>query len=490
MKRMLMKAGVLALMIAAAVSAYIYRDVYLSFLPGTIAGLSTEQDSLSASDTRPTPTGTRQDPYIGQGVIQEIQADGREIVIAHREIPGLMGAMTMAFPVSEDVQLDSLAVDDEVEFRIETLQSEEQNGSTIQVFGVSTDTTSTTASATDESQATFTIDSRRQQLIGVRTSPVSYETLNRTIRTIGIVALDETRISEIHSKVDGWIEETFVDFQYQHVQQGDPLFTLYSPELVSTQEEYLLALKGLDLLGTSSIESAALGAEDLVRAARRRLELWDISEAQIQQLEEAGQPTRAMTIYSPASGHVMARDAFPGKHVTPETELYRIADHSLVWVKADVYETDVAWVRQGQRALMRVQALPGRDFSGEVTFLDPHMDEQTRTLTARLEFANPELVLTPGMYADVELQVSMGRRLVVPESAVLPTGERNVVFVDQGDGRMEIRNVRLGSRIDDHYEVLEGLVEGENVVTSGNFLIDAESKLQSAEPVWGGDEAP
>jgi Cu(I)/Ag(I) efflux system membrane fusion protein len=403
-----------------------------------------------------------------------------------------MGAMTMGFPVSEEVGLRSLAVGDAVEFRLESVEGRE-DGNTIQIFAVSADATPSRAPAMDSDQAMFTVDSRRQQLIGVRTAPVAYETFDRIVRTIGTVALDETRMSEVHSKVAGWIEETFVDFQYQHVQKGDPLFALYSPELVATQEEYLLALRGMDTLGASAFPSVAFGAEDLLGAARRRLELWDITPEQIARLEDAREPFRTLAIHSPVTGHVTSRNAFPGQRVSPETLLYEIADHSVVWVKADVYENEIAWVREGQRAAMRVQALPGREFTGRVAFIDPHVNAETRTLGVRLEFPNPDLALKPGMYAEVELSAPIdergGRRLMVPESAVLPTGVRNVVFVDHGDGRMEIRNVRLGTKVNDHYEVLGGLAEGERIVTSGNFLIDAESKLQGVEPAWQG-EAP
>lgn len=482
MKHILLKAGVMMLVALAAGSVYLYRDVYRQYLPGN--NVSESSGPLDA--TISNPTGTRENPYRGQGVIQEILADERQIVLAHQEIAGLMGAMTMGFPMSDDLAIDALTVGEEVEFRIETIEGSGPTP-TYQVFVVLPRDVPNATSPGDTNQAMFTVDPGRQQLIGVRTSPVTYQTFDRTLRTIGTVALDETRMSEVHPKVAGWIEESFVDFQYQHVQEGDPLFTLYSPELVATQEEYLLALRAVDILGESRFPSVALGAEDLVRAARRRLELWDITPEQIAQLEEAREPLRAMTIYSPAIGHVMTRNAFPGQRVTPETMLYKIADHSVVWVKAVVYENDIAWVREGQRAVMRVQAIPGREFTGRLTFIDPHVNEQTRTLTVRVEFANVDLALKPGMYADLELSASMGRRLMIPESAVLPTGLRNVVFVDQGDGRMEIRDVQLGTRVSDHYEVLGGLTEGERVVTSGNFLIDAESKLQAAEPVLRGE---
>ncbi len=483
MKRILLKAGVVTLVALAVGSVYLYRDVYRQYLPGNNGSESGVPADAAISET--TPAGTRENPYIGQGVIQELHADERQIVLAHQEIPGLMGAMTMGFPMSDDIAIDALTIGEEVRFHIEAIEGSGLTP-TYQVFAVLANAAAGSTTLED-SQAMFTVDQGRQQLIGVRTAPVTYQTLDRTLRTIGTVALDETRMSEVHPKVAGWIEESFVDFQYQHVQEGDPLFTLYSPELVATQEEYLLALRGLDTLGESRFPSVALGAEDLVRAARRRLGLWDITPEQIARLEEAREPLRAMTIYSSVTGHVMRRNAFPGQRVTPETMLYEIADHSVVWVKADVYENDIAWIREGQRAVMRVQALPGREFTGRVTFIDPHVNEQTRTLTVRVEFANADLALKPGMYADLELGASMGRRLMVPESAVLPTGLRNVVFVDRGAGRMEIRDVRLGTRVSDHYEVLGGLAEGEVVVTSGNFLIDAESKLQAAEPILAGE---
>ena len=452
MKGILMKAAVVTLMAVAATSAYVYRDAYLHYVPADWRG------GRDAEAVIPTVEGVwvcTMHPHI--------QMDHPDICPICSMNLEFVPAAEVA-PQAQDAAGDMEGMD----------------------MGTTSGGAGTAVDISDSSQALFTVDPRRQQLIGVRTSLVSYERFDRTIRTIGTVALDETRISEVHSKIGGWIEETFVDFQFQHVEKGDPLFTLYSPELVATQEEYLLALRGLEALGASSFQFAAFGAENLVAAARRRLELWDITPEQIEQLEKARQPIRTMTIYSPAAGHVMSRDAFPGKRITPDTMLYNIADHSVVWVKADVYENDIAWVREGQRAVMRVQAYPGREFSGRVTFIDPHVNEQTRTLTVRLEFPNPNLDLKPGMYADVELRVPMGRLLMVPESAVLPTGVRNVVFVDRGNGRMEIRNVQLGTRINDHYEVIRGLAEGERIVTSGNFLIDAESKLQSAEPVWGG----
>lgn len=294
-----------------------------------------------------------------------------------------------------------------------------------------------------QSSPLFTVSPQRQQLIGVRTSPITYRDFDNTIRTVGIVELDETRISDVYTKVSGWIEDVFVDFMFQQVEEGDPLFTVYSPELLATEEEYLIALKGLDVLGQSQFESVAIGAEDLVGAARRRLELWDITDEQIEGIERTREPIRALTVYSPASGHVMYRDAFRSKRVTPGTKLYTIADHSVVWVQAEIYENDIAWIREGQQASMRVNAFPDEVFTGRVAFIEPHLNEQSRTLRARLEYANTDLRLRPGMYTEVELSTAGGRRLVVPESAVLPTGRRNIVFVDHGQGELEIRNIDL-----------------------------------------------
>jgi membrane fusion protein, copper/silver efflux system len=488
MKSFLLKASIVALMLSAAGSAYFSRAVWLGYLAKT--GHPAAPGVAADPAVMRTPDGTRLDPFVGHGVIRSVVADQRRIVLEHGEIPGFMGPMTMSYDASPDLPVESLRRGDAVEFRLERLEPADQGAPVYQVFSVVPDPSADAVFTQEPSAATFTVDTSRQQLIGVRTSAVAYESYDQTLRTIGTVELDETRISEVHPRITGWIEETFVDFQYQLVERGDPLFTLYSPELVATQEEYLLALRGLETLGTSSFPSVALGAEDLVRAARRRLELWDITPRQIADLEEAREPFRVVTIYSPVTGNVMVRNAYTGQRVGPETMLYQIADHSVVWVRADVYERDFSRVELGQPAVMRVQALPGREFRGQVTFVDPHVNAQTRTLSVRLEFLNPDLALRPGMYADVELTSPMGRRLVVPESAVLPTGLRNVVFVDHGEGRMEIRDVGLGARLDGHYEVLSGLEEGERVVTSGNFLIDAESQLQAAEPVWQNGEAP
>ncbi len=349
-------------------------------------------------------------------------------------------------------------------------------------------TQSLTPAAANKSM--FNVDPRRQQLIGVRTNPVSTRALDRTISTIGRVALDERRIVHVHTKFSGWIGKVFVDYTWQHVRKGEPLFTVYSPDLVSTQEEYLLALKAQSTLGDHPLQEVSTGARSLLDSARRRLLLWDITEDQIAKLRETGEVQKELVVHSPAEGHVTFRNAFENMRIEPGTRIYTIADHSIVWVYVEVYEQDISLVQLGQRATMAVESFSGRQFAGKVTYVEPHVMEQTRTLRVRLEFSNPDLALKPGMYAEVKLHVPSATVVAVPESAVLRTGERDIVFVDHGQGRMELRRVQLGRRAGDYYEVLRGLKLGEKIVVAGNFLIDAESKVQGVIANWEGEPQP
>lgn len=327
---------------------------------------------------------------------------------------------------------------------------------------------------------TVQISPARMQLLGVTTAVAEAREMTKKIRTVGRVALDETRVSNVHVKVNGWIRRVFVDFTFQHVAKGDPLFTIYSPELLATEQEYQLALRAERELGTSSLREVAAGGRSLLAAARRRLELWDVAEEQIRELEESGQPRREITFFSPASGHVLERKAFPNQYITPETELYKIADHSVVWVYADIYEPEIGLVSLGQPASLTSDAFPGRAFRGRVNYLQPHLMEDTRTLPVRLEIPNPDLALKPGMFVNVELERSLGRRLTVPVDAVLDSGRRQIVFVDHGGGHFEPREVMLGERTEERAVILRGLREGERVVTRANFLIDSESNLRLA----------
>lgn len=335
---------------------------------------------------------------------------------------------------------------------------------------------------------TVQISTARQQLIGVTSQGAKYRTLDKTIRTVGRVALDEERLANVHVKVNGWIQKVFVDYTFQHVKKGDPLFTLYSPELLATEQEYLLALKADRELGTSSFAEVAAGGKDLLDAARRRLELWDLTDEQIRELEQTGKPQREITYYSPASGEVLERKGFPNQYVTPDTEIYKLADHSVVWVYADIYEPEMPLVELGQEATLTAEALPGQKLTGRITFIQPHLSGETRTLPVRMDFPNPDLKLKPEMFVNVELHRSLGRQLTVPIDAVLDSGDRQRVFIDRGDGYFTPREVKIGGRTEDYVAITSGLRAGEKVVTRANFLIDSESNLRQA--VTGMAEMP
>ena len=333
-------------------------------------------------------------------------------------------------------------------------------------------------------KSTFTVDPRRQQLINVQTTEVEVRFLEKVIRTVATLELDETRIEYVHPKIQGWIDKVFVDFTLQHVNQGDPLFSIYSPELVSTQEEYLLALKTAENLADSPFEHVSSGARSLFEATRRRLELFDITDEQIEQLEKSGQVQKNLIVYSPVNGHVMEKNAFPNMYVTPETRIYTIADHTQIWAYVQISENEISYVHPGQRVVMSTVAYPGKAFHGNITYVYPHLNEKTRTMRVRLEFPNPDLKLKPGMYSNIEIQVPLGATLAVPKSAVLRTGKRDLVFVDLGSGQMQLRQVEIGATASDYYEILKGLKPGERVVSAANFLIDAESKVQGVEASW------
>ncbi|MCH8820838.1 MAG: efflux RND transporter periplasmic adaptor subunit [Acidobacteria bacterium] len=333
-------------------------------------------------------------------------------------------------------------------------------------------------------KSTFTVDPRRQQLINVQTTEVEVRSLEKVIRTVATLEVDEPRIAYVHPKISGWIQKVFVDFTLQHVNEGDPLFSIYSPELVLTQEEYLLALKTAENLADSPFEHVSSGARSLFEATRRRLELFDITDQQIEQLEKSGQVQKHSIVYSPASGYVVEKNAFPNMHITPETKIYIIADYTNIWAYVEIYENEISYVREGQRVAMSTVAYPGEVFRGDITYVYPHLNEVTRTMRVRLEFPNPDLKLKPGMYSNIEIQVPLGATLAVPESAVLRTGKRDLVFVDLGSGTMQLRQVQVGAKAGGYYEILKGLQTGERVVSAANFLIDAESKVQGVEASW------
>lgn len=326
----------------------------------------------------------------------------------------------------------------------------------------------------------------KQQLIGVKYGQVEVSGGTRMIRAVGKVAMDETQIEHVHTKVEGWIDRVFVDFTGKVVKKGDPLFTIYSPELLASQREYLLAAKAQTIMQNSALPAAFDQSKSLLEASRRRLELWDLSEAQIEQVVKTGQPIKNITVYSPKSGYVTERKAFPQLKVMPDTDLYTIVDLSRVWIMADVFEYEAPNIHMGETARVTLQALPGRTFAARVNYIQPQVDPTTRTLKVRLDMDNPGTILKPDMYANVEFRISLPSKLTVPADAVLDAGERKTVFVDRGNGYFEPRQVTTGERDGERIQILSGLTGGERVVTSGNFLVDSESQMKAAAAGMGG----
>ncbi len=333
---------------------------------------------------------------------------------------------------------------------------------------------------------TVQITPERRQLIGITYGQVESGGGSRTIRAVGMVAFDETRIQHVHTRIDGWIDKVFVDYVGQLVAKGQPLLTLYSPEMLASQRELLLAVKAKDTMKNNPLPAAYDQSESLLQAARRRLELWDLSDAQIDRVLKTGQPIENITLYSPAGGYVTVRNAFPQLKVMPDTELYTIVDLSRVWIVADLFEYEAPNIHVGETARVSIQAVPGRTFSARVNYIQPQVDSTTRTLKVRLDMDNPGLTLKPDMYADVEFREYLPVELTVPSEAVLDSGERKTVFVDRGNGYFEPRLVTTGERGGDRVQILSGLSVGERVVTSGNFLIDSESQLKAAAAGMGG----
>jgi RND family efflux transporter MFP subunit len=319
---------------------------------------------------------------------------------------------------------------------------------------------------------TVEVSPGEQQLIGVRFAEVQRSAGVQTIRANGKIAIDETRVARVQARSEGWIDKVMVNFTGDRVTKGQPMLTIYSPELVATQQEYLLALKARGILQHSDTGS-------LIEASRRRLEHWNMTPDQIAEVERTGKPIRNLTLYSPASGYVTARNAFPNQRITPETELYTIVDLDRVWILADVFESDAPLVRLGQAARVSLPYLGGRTLTARVAYILPQVDPQTRTLKVRLEADNPATLLKPEMFVDVEFQAPLGASLSVPAEAVLDAGLTKTVFVDKGNGSFEPRKVRTGRRFNDRIEILSGLRQGERVAASGAFLLDSESQMKA-----------
>jgi RND family efflux transporter MFP subunit len=321
---------------------------------------------------------------------------------------------------------------------------------------------------------------QRMQSIGVKFGTVAYKNVNDEIRVTGNVEADETRISSIQIRFPGWIRKVYVDATYRYVRKGQPLFTIYSPDLVATEQEYLLARQNQQQLNSSTVAGVSTGAASLANAAKERLAQWEVSQDEISKLESTGKVITDLTFNAPASGYITEKSVLPNMYVQPDTKLYTVADLSTVWVNAQVFQPDIGKIKPGDAAQITVDAYPGKTFSGRVDQILPQVDATTRTVRVRLVLANPQLKLKPGMYVNVVLKVALGRQLVVPASAVLQSGTRQVVFVNRGDGNLEPRQVMTGARVGDEFIVAKGLKANESIVTSANFLIDSESQLQAA----------
>ncbi|MFH2212310.1 MAG: efflux RND transporter periplasmic adaptor subunit [Pseudomonadota bacterium] len=324
------------------------------------------------------------------------------------------------------------------------------------------------------------ISTDKIQKLGVRTEAATLRELSRMVHAVGRVEANERLTYTISPKFEGWIERLHVNTTGAQVKRGQPLLEVYSPELVSTQREYAIALQGQQALANASPEAKS-GMKQLADASLARMKNWDISAEQLKALSQNPEARHTLTYRSPASGIIMEKKAVQGMRFMPGDVLYQIADLSSVWVLADVFEQDMAMVRSGQMARVRFNAYPGKEFEARLTYVYPTLNAQTRTVPVRLEMDNPGMLLKPAMYADIELSVpSKGKVLTIPTSAVIYGGKRQSVLVELAEGRFEPRDVKLGSQSSDHVEVLEGLGKGEKVVVSANFLIDSESNLKAA----------
>lgn len=332
----------------------------------------------------------------------------------------------------------------------------------------------------------------KQQLIGMRSVAAVSKPLIKEIRMVGKVTYDETKITRIHTKFSGYIDQVFADSVGKPVRAGDPLFTIYSPDLVATQQEYLLALKSRKVLQDSSFPWISDGSDNLIDAARSRLRLWDVPGPEIKQLEKEGTVKRAIEIYSPVNGIITERKAYQhGTFVNPEMELYTIVDLSRVWVIGEIYEYELPYVKAGQEAKVDFPYdSTAKGPRGRVNYVYPYLDPKTRTAQVRLEFANPALALKPDMFTNVKLRINLGTQLVVPLDAVLTTGTEQYVFIDKGHGYVEPRLVQIGAAAGDNYGIEKGLKSGEKVVTAANFLVDAESRLKGAFANMGKPSSP
>jgi len=317
------------------------------------------------------------------------------------------------------------------------------------------------------------------RLAGVQTAVAERRTMTRSARAVGVVTVDERRVRQVHTKVSGWVEKLYVNTTGQAVRAGQPLLAIYSPELLASQEEYLRARTAAERFAGSQLPEVRRGGEDLLTAARRRLELFDVPQSVLARLDRTGKPQRTVTLVAPVSGYVSSKDVVEGMEIQPGTSLMTVSDLSRVWVEADLYEVESRNLRLGQKATVVLPYDSGERRTGTISWIDPFLNPESRTIKVRIELANPGLALKPGMYVDVVPELGASAGVVIPDSAVIDTGARQVVFVKTGEG-FTPREVRLGSRGDGFVLVLDGVQAGESVAVRANFLLDSESRLRDA----------
>jgi Cu(I)/Ag(I) efflux system membrane fusion protein len=339
-----------------------------------------------------------------------------------------------------------------------------------------------TAGNTEGETPTVEIPEDKQQMIGLTTVKASVRAMNRTIRTVGRIEYDERKLATVNTKIEGWIEKLHVDYTGRYVQKGEPLAEVYSPELVATQQEFINTLRwakqGKEVKDERTAMLLTKDAQAILEASKERLRLWDISDEQIAKIETTGKPVRTLTIFSPVSGYVVQKMAVQGMRVMPGEKLFDVADLSTLWVISDIYEHELPLIKVGQTARIGLSYFPGKDFSAQVDYIYPVLAGETRTAKVRFNIPNPEGVLKPQMFTNVEIKINLGSRLVIPAEAVIDTGERQIAYVDKGQGNFEPREVMLGLRTDGWVEVTAGIRAGEKVAASANFLIDSEAQLK------------
>jgi RND family efflux transporter MFP subunit len=346
--------------------------------------------------------------------------------------------------------------------------------------GNSTSSQGEAATGSEPSLAAVQLTPQRLQSIGVKLGTAELKQVQAEMRVTGNVDMDERRIAYVQTRFPGWIRKVYADATYQYIRKGQPLFTIYSPDLVTTEQEYLLARRNSEQVRTSTVSGVSTGAVALLSAARERLTQWEVPASEIEKLETTGKVITDLTFNSPVSGYITEKNALPNMYVQPESKLYTVADLSTVWVNAQVFQTDIGRVKPGDAATVTVDAYPGKTFRGRVDFILPQVDMNTRTVRARLVFPNPGLLLKPGMFVNVAFAARDGKKLTIPASSVFHSGTRNLVFVNKGEGNFEPREVELGPRVGDDYVVLKEIRPGESLITSANFLIDSEAQVQAA----------